>query len=75
MWALALREKAQRRFGADAARRLLAGTDGRLVAAWDHLSPANRDRVVQLAESLAKFDQRKRGGHREESVTLIIVDR
>ena len=50
MWQLAQQEKLVRRHGVSALAQL--PRDGRLEAAWPHLTDTDRERVIQLAEAL-----------------------
>jgi hypothetical protein len=75
MWQLAVLEKTRRRFGLEAARRLVLPPDDRLVAVWRHLSEGDRERVIRVAQSLANRHRtaKRREAKGDEIVTLIIT--
>jgi hypothetical protein len=75
MWALAVAEKARRRFGDDVAKRVVLPPDTRLVKAWDKLGEDDRQRVVRIAEQLPRRNVRShREARDDEKLTLIILD-
>jgi hypothetical protein len=74
-WRLALREKARRRFGNDAARQAVLPPDNRLLKAWDAMAADDRQRLVRIAEKLAARNSASgRRAKGDDVYTLIILD-
>jgi hypothetical protein len=72
LWRLALREKARKKFGDDAASQTLLPANNRLIKAWDAMTEVDRHRLVSIAEKLAHRSPSKRRA--DDLYTLIILD-
>jgi hypothetical protein len=77
LWRLALREKARRKFGDDAARQTVMPPDSRLLKAWNTMGEDDRRRLVSIAERLAARNAkpRRRSGRDDVYMLMILPDR